>query len=93
MAQGQDIRGTAAMGEDAATTWIMHRNRIGRKSVEGEEDEAVFEDVTKLKLDYSRNSEPRSCRLVFDGATATFVPWTNEPTAASIDMSDETGRR
>jgi hypothetical protein len=75
-AQGQDIRGTAAFGEDAATTWILHRNRVGRKSIDDEE-EPVFEPIMKVKLDYSRNSESRSWKLVFDGSTVSFNPFLN----------------
>ena len=91
-AQGQDIRGTAAFGEDAATTWILHRNRVGRKSVEDEE-EPIFEPIMKVKLDYSRNSESRSWKLVFDGSTVSFNPWSNEPLQVVTDISEETGRR
>lgn len=71
MAQGQDARFSAALGEDAASTWIIHRDRIGKKSMDGEE-EPVFGPVAKIKLEYARNGEPNSTRLVFDGATATF---------------------
>jgi len=73
MAQGQDARGTAALGEDAATTWILHRNRVQRpRSAEESEEEAVFEAVTTVKLDYSRNSEARMTKLIFDGPKAMF---------------------
>ena len=73
MAQGQDARGTAAQGEDAATTWILHRNRVQRpRGAEESEEEAVFEAVTTVKLDYSRNSEARMTKLSFDGPQATF---------------------
>jgi replicative DNA helicase len=71
MAVGQDARFSAALSEDAATTFILHRNRANK--VGGNlDDEPVFEPIMKVKLDYSRNSEPMSCKLYFDGATATF---------------------
>lgn len=90
MATGQDARGTAAQGEDAATTWILHRNRIGRRTDEDEEGDPVFEPTTRVKLDYSRNSDARVTKLMFDGKTASFNLFTNQ---APEDMSAETGRQ
>ena len=90
MATGQDARGTAAMGEDAATTWILHRNRVGRRVDEDEEGEPVFEPLTRVKLDYSRNSDAKSTKLIFEGKTASFNMFTNQ---TPTDTSDETGRR
>lgn len=89
MAQGQDARGTAALGEDAATTWVLHRNRVERSSDIAEEGEPVFESVTKIKLDYSRNSEPMSTKLVFDGPVATFRNFTSEVPVESIECEKE----
>lgn len=90
MATGQDARGTAAMGEDAATTWILHRNRVGRRTDEDEEGEPVFEPLTRVKLDYSRNSDAKSTKLIFDGKTASFNLFTNQ---AAEDISAETGQQ
>ena len=70
MAQGQDARGTAALGEDAATTFVLHRNRKNTEG--GDESSPVYDNKTCIKLDYSRNSEPRSGYLMFDGEVATF---------------------
>ena len=67
-AQSQDARGTSSLSEDAATTFIIHRER----KAEGEGGGALYENKTLISLDKSRNSEPQSGYLMFDGETATF---------------------
>ena len=91
MANGQDARFSAALSEDAATTWIIHRNRVSQKSTsDGEDEEPVFEATTRVKLDYSRNSDPKSGKLVFDGACASFIPWTGfEPQTQTNIQTEE----
>ena len=76
MATGQDARFSAALSEDAASTWIIHRNRANK--VDDPNGQPVYEPVTQVKLEYARNADPMSGKLIFEGSTASFLEYTNQ---------------
>lgn len=65
----QDAKGSEAIGSDASQVFILHRDR---KSNGDDENMPIFDPVCKVKLDKSRESEPRATKLFFDGARCTF---------------------
>jgi CHC2 zinc finger/DnaB-like helicase C terminal domain/Toprim-like len=65
----QDLKGSEAFGSDASQVFILHRDR---KSNGDDENMPIFDSVCKVKLDKSRESEPRATKLFFDGARCTF---------------------
>jgi CHC2 zinc finger/DnaB-like helicase C terminal domain/Toprim-like len=65
----QDMKGSEAFGSDASQVFILHRDR---KSNGDDENMPIFDPVCKVKLDKSRESEPRATKLFFDGARCTF---------------------
>jgi len=66
----QDLKGSESFGSDASQVFILHRDR---KSNGDDENMPIFDPVTKVKLDKSRESEPRATKLFFDGARCTFT--------------------
>lgn len=68
-AQMQDAKGSEAFGSDASQVFILHRNRM--QGQEGAEV-AVFDPITKVTLDKSRESESRSTKLYFRGHICKF---------------------
>lgn len=66
----QDMKGSEAFGSDASQVFILHRDR---KSNGDDENMPIFSSETKVKLDKSRESEPRATKLYFDGARCSFV--------------------
>lgn len=66
----QDLKGSEALGSDASQVFILHRDR---KSNGDDENMPIFDPVCKVKLDKSRESEPRATKLFFDGARCTFT--------------------
>ena len=65
----QDMKGSESFGSDASQVFILHRDR---KSNGDDENMPIFDPVCKVKLDKSRESEPRATKLFFDGARCTF---------------------
>jgi hypothetical protein len=65
----QDMKGSESFGSDASQVFILHRDR---RSNGDDENMPIFDPVTKVKLDKSRESEPRATKLFFDGARCTF---------------------
>lgn len=65
----QDLKGSEAFGSDASQVFILHRDR---KSNGDDENMPIFDPICKVKLDKSRESEPRATKLFFDGARCTF---------------------
>jgi hypothetical protein len=65
----QDLKGSESFGSDASQVFILHRDR---KSNGDDENMPIFDPVCKIKLDKSRESEPRATKLFFDGARCTF---------------------
>ena len=65
----QDLKGSETFGSDASQVFILHRDR---KSNGDDSNLPIFDPVTKVKLDKSRESEPRATKLFFDGARCTF---------------------
>ena len=65
----QDLKGSETFGSDASQVFILHRDR---KSNGDDENMPIFDPVCKVKLDKSRESEPRATKLFFDGAKCTF---------------------
>jgi len=65
----QDAKGSEAVGSDSSQVFILHRDR---KSNGDDSNLPIFDPVTKVKLDKSRESEPRATKLFFDGARCTF---------------------
>lgn len=65
----QDMKGSESFGSDASQVFILHRDR---KSNGDDENMPIFDPVCKIKLDKSRESEPRATKLFFDGARCTF---------------------
>ena len=66
----QDLKGSESFGSDASQVFILHRDR---KSNGDDENMPIFDPVCKVKLDKSRESEPRATKLFFDGARCTFT--------------------
>ena len=58
-----------SFGSDASQVFILHRDR---KSNGDDSNLPIFDPVCKVKLDKSRESEPRATKLFFDGARCTF---------------------
>ena len=65
----QDLKGSEAFGSDASQVFILHRDR---KSNGDDENMPIFSPECKVKLDKSRESEPRATKLFFDGSRCTF---------------------
>jgi len=65
----QDLKGSEAFGSDASQVFLLHRDR---KSTGEDQNIPIFDPVTTVKLDKSRESEPRATKLYFDGARCTF---------------------
>jgi len=65
----QDLKGSEAFGSDASQVFILHRDR---KSSGDDETMPIFDPICKVKLDKSRESEPRATKLFFDGAKCKF---------------------
>jgi hypothetical protein len=65
----QDLKGSETFGSDASQVFILHRDR---KSNGDDSNLPIFDPVCKVKLDKSRESEPRATKLFFDGARCTF---------------------
>lgn len=70
----QDIKGSESFGADCSQIFILHRKRMPSTD---DNNAPVFDPITKIILDKSRESETRSTRLMFDGATATFYELAN----------------
>ena len=71
-ATAQDAKSSEAFGSDASQVFIMHRDRTSM--VEGE---PIFSPVTKIKLDYSRESATKFMNLMFEGPICTFYEMEN----------------
>ena len=69
-ATAQDAKYSEAFGSDSSQVFILHRERRGETA----EGEAIFSSLTKVKLDYSRESETRVAFLNFEGGNCKFVP-------------------
>lgn len=65
----QDLKGSETFGSDASQVFILHRDR---KSNGDDSNLPIFDPICKVKLDKSRESEPRATKLFFDGARCTF---------------------
>jgi replicative DNA helicase len=66
----QDLKGSESFGSDASQVFILHRDR---RSNGDDENMPIFDSVCKVKLDKSRESEPKATKLFFDGARCTFA--------------------
>ena len=73
-ATAQDAKSSEAFGSDASQLFILHRDRL-RDQLEGE---PIFSPITKVKLDYSRESETKFTNLFFEGATCSFRQMTEQ---------------
>lgn len=69
-ATAQDAKSSEAFGSDASQVFILHRDRVADQK----EGDPIFSPVTKVKLDYSRESETKVTSLWFEGKTCTFWP-------------------
>lgn len=69
-ATAQDAKSSEAFGSDASQVFILHRDRLKDQ----DEGDPIFSPITKVKLDYSRESETKFTTLHFDGASCTFYP-------------------
>lgn len=67
-ATAQDAKSSEAFGSDSSQVFILHRDRTSMAA----EGEPIFSPVTKVKLDYSRESETKVTNLYFEGATCRF---------------------
>lgn len=71
---GQDISGSYTQSTDASQVFMLHRDRLPG----GSEDQPIFDPVTKVKLEYGRDSESFSTKLYFNGKICRFFPHTDE---------------
>ena len=72
---GQDISGNYVQSTDASQVFLLHRDR--KTGTIG--NEPIFSNETKVKLEYSRESETKTTKLFFEGKTATFWEIVAEP--------------
>jgi len=74
----QDAKGSEAFGSDASQVFILHRDRKpGDQQGIGSGDD-IYEPITKVKLDYSRDSLARVTRLFFRGDICKFLNMTTQ---------------
>jgi len=87
----QDAKGSEAFGSDASQVFILHRDRkSGEQQGIGAGDD-IYDPITKVKLDYSRESQSRVTKLLFRGDICRFFSiTTQEPPNASPNSSSQT---
>lgn len=68
--QSRGIKGSESLSSDASQVFILHRDRLPTSDAD---ESTVFAPETKVKLDYSRESDSFVTKLLFRGEICKFV--------------------